>query len=196
MKYYLKNAFIPFFYLMFTGLTSLSISMITNDLLWLKMILWVLNVGLYACVVFLTSFKDGQTAYGVLQSNDREREIIVKTGEYRELRLVEEYRPWKGFFHGFLATIPLIVLLIIHAIVIAGDPTNISVGRIAGFIYMTFYSFFSFGGATAYAFFYTLIAVPIMTLTAGIPYLLGARKASKNYAIATDLKNRIYGDNK
>lgn len=194
MKFYLKNAFIPFFYLMFTGLTSLSISMITNDLLWLKMILWVLNVGLYASVVFLTSFKDGQTAYGVLQSNDREREIIVKTGEYRELRLVEEYKPWKGFFHGFLATIPLIVLLIIHAVVMIGDPTDVSVGRIAGFIYMTFYAFFSYGGGvTAYTFFYTVVAIPFMVCFAGVPYLLGAKKAEKNYAKANELNSRIYG---
>lgn len=196
MKYYLKNAFIPFFYLMFTGLTSLSISMIGNNLLWLKIILWVLNIGLYASVVFLTSFKDGQTAYGVRQANDRDREIIVKTGEYRELRITEEYKPWKGFFHGFLATIPLIVIMIIHAIVVAGDPTNLSVGRIAGFIYMTFYSLFSYGTVTAYTFFYTLVAIPCMICFAGIPYLLGAKKAEKNYEKANDLNSRIYGDNK
>ena len=196
MKYYLKNAFIPFFYLMFTGLTSLSISLIGNNLLWLKMVLWVLNVGLYASVVYLTSFKDGQTAYGIRQSNDREREIIVKTGEYRELRLVEEYKPWKGFLHGFLATIPLIVILIIHAIVMIGNPTDVSVGRIAGFIYMTFYCFFTTGTVTASTFFYTLIAIPLMTCIAGVPYLLGAKKAAKNYAKANELNSRIYGDKK
>ena len=196
MKFYLKNAFIPFFYLMFTALTALSISMIDNSLLWLKIILWILNIGLYASVVFLTSYKDGQIAYGVRQTNDKDREIIVRTGEYRELRLIEEYKPWKGFFHGFLATIPLIVIMIIHAIVISSDPTNLSVGRVAGFIYMTFYGPFSFGTVTAYTFFYTLVAIPCMITFAGVPYLLGAKKAEKNYAKAYDLQNRIYGDKK
>ncbi len=197
MKFYLKNAFIPFFYLMFTALTSFSISMIGNGLLWLKYVLSILNIGLYGTVITMTSFKDGQIAYGVRQTNDKDREIIVQTGEYRELRLTEEYKPWKGFVHGALACIPLVLLLLIHTIAITSDPTNIMVGRVAGFIYMTFYAPFSFGTVvTGYTFYYALFSIPFIIGFAGIPYVLGARKAEKNYAKAYEMSSRIYGDKK
>ena len=180
---------------MFTALTALSISMIGNKYMWLEIVLWVFNMALYGSVICITSFKDGQIAYGIRQTNDKDREFIVKTGEFRELRIAEEYKAWKGFVHGFIATIPLIVLLIIHTIVIISDPETVIVGGIAGYIYLTFYAPFLFcSNVTAFTCYYALISIPLMTLFTGIPYILGARKSEKNYAKAFDLNNRIYGE--
>ena len=80
--YYIKQAIIPFMYLFFMALTALGIAMITDaNLVWLKVVLALLNLGLYGVIVCATSYKDGQTALKVRIANDLERVQIIKTRE-------------------------------------------------------------------------------------------------------------------
>ena len=62
MWYYVKQSFISFIYLFFTAIIAFGIMCIDSDLAWLRIILLVLNLGLYVVIVAAASFMDGQEA--------------------------------------------------------------------------------------------------------------------------------------
>lgn len=203
MWYYIKQSFIAFFYLFFTAITAFGILCI-QDLVWLKVILLALNLGLYVFIVAASAFKDGQAALKVRIANDLERLQIIRTGESLPLKLKEEYKPWKGFFYGFIACVPMLVLLLIHTLLITcSSPTATGAGAIAGFIYMMVFAFFRVDviGTTASLvapsptiFYWTLIALPIIVLSVGIPYMLGAKKIELQQQRIKEKQSRIYGE--
>ena len=116
--HYVKSAMVPFLYLIFMAFIAMGIVMINDNLLYLKIILSVLNISFYAYIVAMVFYKDGETALKTRLANDLERVQIVKTGEDRPLKLIEEYKPWKGFVIGGVACAPLVILLLIHTILI------------------------------------------------------------------------------
>ena len=131
MWYYVKQALLPFIYLFFNAITAFGIICIQGaDLTWLRILLLILNIGLYCVIVCAASYKDGQEALKVRIANDLERVQIVKTGESLPLKLKEEYKPWKGFLFGLIACAPLVILLLIHTIVVASSG-SVAVGGIA-----------------------------------------------------------------
>lgn len=201
MKYYVKQAVLPFLYLLFTAMTASCIMLIGDNLLWLKIILSVLNVGLYAMVIGMTSFKDGEQAVRVQVANDLERKIIVRTGENRPLKLKEEYKPYKGFLIGFISCVPLIVLLILHTIFYFATGYT-GLGGISALIYLMFFVFFklkngdvsSTTGSEWYSFYGALIAVPVIMLITGVAYILGAKKTIRQQEMIKAKQREIYGE--
>lgn len=207
MKFYLKQGFFPFVYMLFMAAIAFGILAI-QGLVWLKVILGILNIGLYAVVVCATSFKDGQDAMKIQVANDLERREIIRTGEDRPLRLHEEYKPWKGFIFGLIACAPLIILLIVHTIVYFATGSYTGIGAIAGLIYLMFFIFFRLSatgtaveGAAAesvavpfYVYYGTLIAVPLVMLMTGISYILGAKKIQRQQEMIKEKQRQIYGD--
>ena len=201
MWYYVKQGLLPFIYLFFTAITAFGILCI-EGLVWLKVLLLLLNIGLYVFIVSAASFKDGQEALKVRIANDLERMQIVRTGESLPLKLKEEYKPWKGFFHGFIACIPLVVLLIIHTVVILTGGGN-GAGAIAGFIYMMVFAFSRVNintGATAATpinptiYYWSLLAIPVIVLATGISYILGGKKIELQQQRIREKQRRIYGE--
>ena len=201
MWYYVKQGLLPFIYLFFTAITAFGILCI-EGLVWLKVLLLLLNIGLYVFIVSAASFKDGQEALKVRIANDLERMQIVRTGESLPLKLKEEYKPWKGFFHGFIACIPLVVLLIIHTVVIFTGGGN-GAGAIAGFIYMMVFAFSRVNintGATAATpinptiYYWSLLAIPVIVLATGISYILGGKKIELQQQRIREKQRRIYGE--
>jgi hypothetical protein len=198
MWYYVKQAFLPFVYLFFMAMTALAIIVIKNELLWLKIILLVLNLGLYGFIVCATSFKDGETALKTRIANDMEREQIIITGEPRELKLKEEYKVWKGFFNGFIACVPLLFLMLLHTVLIFafGEVYN-GAGVVAGLIYLMVFAFFRLDTSvvlTAGLYYGTLVALPIIVLMTGIPYILGAKRVEYQQNMIKAKHREIYGD--
>ncbi|MBQ9734475.1 MAG: hypothetical protein IJV95_01325 [Clostridia bacterium] len=198
MWYYVKQGLLPFVYLFFTAITAFGILCI-EGLVWLKVILLLLNIGLYVFIVAASSFKDGQEALKVRIANDLERLQIIRTGESLPLKLKEEYKPWKGFFNGFVACIPLLILLIIHTIVYLSGGGN-GAGAIAGFIYMMVFAFsrLNIGAVTTpinpAIYYWSLLAIPLIVLAAGIPYILGAKKIELQQQRIKEKQRSIYGD--
>ena len=193
MKYYLSHALLGLLYLFFSAITAFAILMI-EGLIWLKVILLVLNLGLYVFIVATVAKKDGEDALKVRIANDLERKVIIQTGEDIQLKK-GEFAWWKGFAIGGVVCVPLVVLLIIHAILTSIDPTKTGAGAIAGFLYMMVFAFFrmdvvmgenvstTVGSAVQTnmpldpSFFYwTLLAIPVIVLTIGIAYYLGGKK--------------------
>ncbi len=205
MKYYIKEAAFAFIYMIFTDITAVCVLFISEELLWVRILLAVLNLVLYAAVVAAASYKEGQTSVKVRAANDLEREIIVKTGEDRPLKLLEEYKPYKGFLIGFITCIPLLILLALHAVFyFAADYKTL--GGIGAFLYFTFYVFFSLNRGTSateitttsntawYNVYGSLIAIPIVMLITGVSYLLGARKIIKQQEMIKEKQKSIYGE--
>lgn len=205
MKYYIKQGFLPFVYVLFMAMTAFGI-LVINGLIWLKALLAVLNVGLYAVVVSAVSYKEGQEAMKALYANDLERMEIIRTGEDRPLKIHEEYKPWKGFMFGFIACVPLLILLVLHTIMHFAGSDYVGLGAIAGIIYLMFFIFFRLNiaitgveGETVapvswYTYYGALIALPIVMLITGISYILGARKIRLQHEMIEENKRRIYGE--
>lgn len=197
MFYYLKQSVLSLFYLITMSITAACICIIKSDaLLWLKIILGILNLSLYIALVAMASFKDGEKAMRVRNANDLERQLIVKTGEYRPLNLAEEYKPWKGFIFGLITCIPLIALIVAHAIVTAINPAQVICGNFAAWIYMLVYCFNGFSLnmiLPASTFYFSLLALPVIVLSTGIPYLLGGRRVEKAQRKIEEKRLEIYG---
>ncbi len=204
MKFYIKKGLFPFFYVILMSVIALGILTI-EGLVWLKIILAIANVALYCFIMAMISYKEGQDALKVQVANDLERREIIRTGEDRPLRIHEEYKPWKGFMFGFVSCVPLLVLLVIHTIVYFATG-KVGVGGIAGIGYFMFYVFFLIGmpisageaatGATLpwYSFYGTLIALPLVMITMGIAYILGAKKMIRQQEIIKEKNRQIYGE--
>lgn len=197
--HYVKSAMVPFLYLIFMAFIAMGIVMINDNLLYLKIILSVLNISFYAYIVAMVFYKDGETALKTRLANDLERIQIVKTGEDRPLKLIEEYKPWKGFITGLFACIPCVILLIVHTILIFGVSMEITgAGAITGFLYMMFFSLsrlvLSAGAPSPYLYYVCLICLVVIPLCTGIPYMLGARKIEKQQEKIKARQREIYGD--
>ncbi len=204
MKTYVKQAIIPFVYLIFATVVSIAIMSLGNEYLWLKYVLGVLNVALYLTIVCTTCFKDGQEALKVRTANDLERMQIIKTGEDRPLKLHEEYKWWKGAIIGGFICVPMLLLLIAHTILILINPSLNGCGIVVAFLYMFIFSFFIFNrtgsGVSALSpmspesFYLVLIAIPIITLACGISYYLGAQKIERQQQAIRERHREIYGE--
>ena len=201
MKFYIKQGLFPFIYMLFMAMIAFGILAISG-LLWLKILLAVLNVGLYAVVVAAAAYKDGQDAIKVQIANDLERREIIRTGEDRPLKIHEEYKPWKGFMFGFVACVPLLVLLILHTIVYLATGSYMGLGAIAGIIYLMFFLFFRLDAGSAaegagiawYTYYGALVALPVVMLITGIAYILGAKKIQRQQEMIREKQRRIYGE--
>ena len=205
MGFYIKKGVFPFFYVIMMSLIAMGI-LVISGLEWLKVILAILNVGLYVLVIGMASFKDGEDALKTQTANDMERREIIRTGEDRPLKLHEEYKPWKGFMFGFVSCVPLIILLIIHTIVYLATGSAVGVGAVAGIMYLMVYVFFLIGTPVSggdvatsaalswYSFYGALAVIPVIMFTTGIGYILGARKIRRQQEMIKEKKRQIYGE--
>ena len=184
MKYYIKNAVLPFVYLFFMAITAFGILTIADNLLWLKYVLLVLNLGLYLFIVCAYGYKMGQDAMKTRNANDLERKQIVLTGELRPLKLDEEYKPFKG-------------ALIVLGLTGVGN----GAGIVACVIYLSFFAFFrantaGVAQATFGTYYISLVALPVIVAAMGVSYYLGAKKIERQYQRIRENQRRIYGEDK
>lgn len=199
MKFYLKKAFFIFVYIILTSFIAMAIAVIKGQTL-LKVALLVANMGLFLYIVCMMAYQDGQKALKVRIANDKEREYIVRTGEYRKLNKSEEFAPYKGFLVGFVSCLPLIVILIINLIVSYTNLANTSVADVANYLYFCMGAFANLDPsgvheAVIYASpYWSLLIVPLIMLANGIFFILGAKKIEKQYQKVKDIHKGIYGE--
>lgn len=195
--YYIKQMFLPIMYTIFAAMIAFGILCI-QGMDWLKIILLILNIALFAFIICANYFKEGEKAYKVRLANDLEREMIIRTGEDRPIDRNGEYKPWKGFVMGVISCAPLIILMIIHAIIIFFiNPEKEVVGGITAFIYMSFFGLFWLDTSIALsgvAYFACLIYVPALVTFMGVPYILGARKIEIQQQMIKEKHRQIYGE--
>ena len=197
MKYYLKKMFIMTVYLVSSGIIGASIFLIEGAS-WLKLILLILNFGLFLFIYCSIAFKDGEKALRVRYSNDKLRELIVQTGDDYKLDLDGEYTARKGFITGACACVPLIVLMLL-SLVAKGATHNIIVQAIQLF-YLVFYGFFNLDFANVYKvvlyapIYWALIAIPFLIILQGVFFCLGKRRAELQQERIKNTHRRLYGE--
>ena len=197
--YYIKKAIIGLVYLLFSAVTAYGIMFIPADFAWAKVVLLVLNLILYSYVLSATAFQDGQAAYKVRMTNDLNRKQIVLTGEDIPLDTKKEFRAYKGFIVGFVICVPLIILLIVHAVTTINTPKNQDFGITSSFIYLAFYAFAGVGVKVDYLFatvspYWSLIAIPIIVAVQGVFYYLGGRKIELQQQMIKEKHKMLHGE--
>lgn len=198
MKFYLKMAFMPFIYLLFSAMLGVGATTISGENLeWLKYSLCALNTLFYAFIMGMAAFKDGQEALKVREQNDTYRRVIARTGEDLPLKINEEYTPWKGFVISLISCIPSVLLVIIHLCLNIGVayPGNNGVGGIAALLNMVVFSFFMIDGVvTTLEYLFVLLIVPFICLVYGGMYNLGAMNMQKQYDKIAETQRELHGD--
>lgn len=195
MTFYFKRAILPWVYLVFMMVMTLSVHAIESAVL--KYVLISATLLLYLFIVGSISYKDGEKALKVRIKNDIERRNIVETGEDRHLDLVEEYKFYKGFLIALVTSFPLLVLLILHTIFIpTSNGMTTTFGTIANVLYSIIFNFFrvSNNSLTVYTTYWTLLYVPAMMLAVGMPYILGAKSVERQQEQIKDIHKQIYGE--
>lgn len=197
MWYFIKQSIFLVGLMFFMMTTCLLI--LRLDVPWGQLILSLLNLALYLTAIFLIFYKEGQTAWKLRKSNDFDRMTIIKTGKDIKINSVPEYKPWKGFIFGIIATAPLMIMLIVHAFV--GGNT---VGSITGVIHYVFYlPYYALRCCfnPLYAsetcpmpfgdYFWLLYSVVLMSCVTALGYNLGARKLQRAQDKIEDRKEEI-----
>lgn len=198
MKFYLKMAFMPFIYLIFSAMLGVGATTISGENLeWLKYSLCALNTIFYAVIMGMAAFKDGQQAIKVREQNDTYRRVIARTGEDLPLNLQEEYTPWKGIIISLIACIPSVILVIVHFCLNIGVPYpgNNGVGGIAALLNMVIFSFFMIDNVVTTAeYAFILLIVPFICGVYGGMYNIGAMQMQKQYDKIAETKRELHGD--
>lgn len=194
MKYYLKNAFLPFMYTIFCSMIAIGVFSIESKPF--GFILLALNFVVYIFVLAVVGFKGGEQAYKVMLTNDMERREIIRTGMNRPINEQEEYSPIKGFMLGLIPCIPLLVLMLIQFLISILGGSYEGLSAIGSLIYKVVYAFFEYAGIfiKGYGKFMCLLIVPIIIITTYVSYELGAKKERKVQEKIKESKKYIYGE--
>lgn len=198
MKYLLKQAIMPILNLLFCITIGLAIFTIDEKMLWLEILLCVLNMLFFGLVSCVAAFKDGEKAYKVLLQNDLQRKIIIQTGEDLPVNRAEEYKAWKGFAYGAIASIPTVVLVAIHYLLqwLGQDSTNLF-GVIAGVYAIVVFGLFMIKGdlnSVAGGYVWALLLLPYVSIVIGVAYILGAKKVERQQKQIKQTHQKLHGE--
>ena len=194
-NYLFKQTIIIFIYLIVTMITALAITAIEN-LIWLKIVLWVLNAGLFGFIIFVMIMKTGEDGMKLKHSNDIKRRDVIRTGEYYDFNTAGEYGKWKGLYIGLIVSAPLIFLIVLEFILWLCGVTQTVTSAIAIIIYGTFcMPLRGLFGATLSIYWFSYTAIVLCALT-HIAYTVGVIKIQKQYEKIQKTNEYIYGKRK
>jgi len=194
-NYYLKNAAIFYVYLILTMITAFAIVAIPENLLWLKIILSILNMGLFGFIMFVMSMKNGEEAYKLKHTNDIKRRVIMETGDYYDFNTAKEYGKLKGFYIGLYAIAPLILMLFAELILVICRVESGVVSLIVGFTYGTFFFPLRMIDKNI-SVFWSLYGAAVIVAISSLGYYLGARKIIRQTEKIKRTNEQIYGKQK
>lgn len=190
-KYYLKNCFIFYVYLLIMMITALAIAAIEN-MLWLQIVLSVLNIGLFSFIMFTMCKKIGEDAYKLKHTNDIKRRVIMQTGDYYNFDTVSEYGKYKGLYIGIYTAAPLIIMLLLHLIIGFFGVRASALEVACAFTYGMFVFPVKIISANA-SIYWSAYAVIILIFIAWAGYGAGAIKMQRQYAKIQKTNEQIYG---
>lgn len=190
-KYLLKQTVVIFVYLIITMITAFAITAIEN-MDWLRITLWVLNLGLFGFIIFVMMMKTGEDGAKLKHTNDIKRRVIMKTGDYYEFNLAGEEGKFKGLYIGLIVCAPLLLLAFIELILILCGVTQTTTSAIAVILYGTFCMPLR-GLFTGCSIFWFLYTVPVLCAITHIGYTVGVLKMKKQYDKISKTNEAIYG---
>lgn len=192
-KYYMKETWVLYVYTILTMITALAIAAIDEKLLWLQLILFTLNIGLYGLVAFMLVFKTGEEAAKLRHANDIKRRVIMETGDYYDFNRQGEYGPYKGAVIGLFAAAPLLLMLLVQVILDIAGSDSAAISGVIGFTYGAFFLPVRVISETA-SVYWSLYAVVVIVALAHIAYQCGARKVRKQEEKIKKTNAMIYGN--
>ena len=204
MYYYLKKSAIIYVFLIMTAITAVAIVTITQSKP-LQLVLSIVNLALFSMMIVAVFYHEGTESMQITYKNDSIRRQIIATGEDLKVDKASEYSLYKGFTFGLSGAGLLIVLIVVHVIVvIATGGQTLTLGRIAGIVYLSFYEPVSviirmFIGDAVFSWWHylrTLYTVPFMMTLTAIPYYLGAKKIRLQHEKIEEQQRFIHGDKK
>ena len=184
-KYYMKETWVLYVYTILAA--------IDEKLLWLQLILFTLNIGLYGLVAFMLVFKTGEEAAKLRHANDIKRRVIMETGDYYDFNRQGEYGPYKGAVIGLFAAAPLLLMLLVQVILDIAGSDSAAVSGVIGFTYGAFFLPVRVISETA-SVYWSLYAVVVIVALAHIAYQCGARKVRKQEEKIKKTNAMIYGN--
>ncbi len=193
-KYYMKETWVIYVYTILTMITALAIAAIDKKLLWLQLILFALNIGLYGVVAYMLIFKTGEEAAKLRHANDIKRRVIMETGDYYDFNRQGEYGAYKGAIIGLYASAPLLIMLLIQVILDIAGSDSAAISGVIGFTYGAFFLPIRCIDAAA-SVYWMLYAVVIIVAIAHVAYQMGARKVHKQEERIKRTNAMIYGNN-
>ena len=182
--YYLKKSAIIYVFLLMTAITAIAIVTVTQNKP-LQLVLSIVNVALFSMMIVAVFYHEGTESMQTTYKNDSIRRQIIATGEDLKVNKAAEYSLYKGFMFGLVGCGLLLLLLIGHAIaVLVSGGQTLTLGRIAGIAYLSFYEPVSvvvrmFIGDADFSWWHyllTLYTVPFMMTLTALPYYIGAKK--------------------
>lgn len=192
-KYYLKETWVIWVYTLLTMVTAMAIAMIGDDLLWLELILFALNLGLYGLVVFMMVYKSGETAAKLRHSNDIKRRVIAETGDYYDFDRVSEYGKYKGIYIGLFAGAPLLIMILIQVILDLCGSDSAAMSGAIGFTYGAFFLPLRCIDNTV-SVYWSLYAVVVIVVLTHIAYTCGGLKVKRQNEKIKRTNRMIYGE--
>ena len=168
---YLRRAATPFFLNLMFGMTMFAVAAIDT---------YELKIILTYALVILTFFTDfmlirsmGELAYKMKIAGDRKREGLpagMTDGGADGYKPAKEYRPYKGFVIGAVASLIPVIFVIV-------DVTAHSTGARLAYSMIAGWAFWPvFNTSTSAHILFTLIPCAVMVVVSGIAYILGSNK--------------------
>lgn len=199
VSYLLKQSFFGFAYLILTMLTAVAIGLI--EIVWLKIVLFILNGALYCTIVFFSSRAQGEKEKKQEYANDVERRHVAETGDYVNINEREEYKPMNGFFTGLITCVPLLVLYVFFLIFLLTGAEQNTVVFITNIIYGTFtlpLEIVNTADQTIRAlnYFCSIYAAVVICSVTSFGYWIGAQRVVKQHERVAHIHRQIYGDRK
>lgn len=199
VSYLLKQSFLGFAYLILTMLTAVAIGLI--EIVWLKIVLFILNGALYCTIVFFSSRAQGEKEKKQEYANDVERRHVAETGDYVNINEREEYKPMNGFFTGLITCVPLLVLYVFFLIFLLTGAEQNTVVFITNIIYGTFtlpLEIVNTADQTIRAlnYFCSIYAAVVICAVTSFGYWIGAQRVVKQHERVAHIHRQIYGDRK
>lgn len=170
----LQKALLPALMYMFMSTLLLASQLISADnLVWLKISLGIVCILIGAAFNAHLCFTFGKThydAYVAGQAHKNDALFGIETGKV--IRTELEYRPWKGFYIGFLVGVPVIILGAVAAApgAMASGWAAIVLILFAGWAIMPV----SWFGATGASFAYSIFMIILPVAVSGAFYIVGA----------------------
>ena len=180
--YYLKNSAIAIIYSLFSAMIAIGIDLWESAPKWLLTVLAIVNLALYAYIVFSIASRSGGDAVKIRKGNDINRIKVIETGDDLPINRQAEYAHYKGFIIGVFACLPLLILMGAHLIAMLVGTMDFF-GLLAVLLVKSVTVFFTIGGMSlaGYTCFYSLIFLPFTALVIGLGYIFGAIKQQRVY---------------
>lgn len=174
--------------------TAFSVTAI-QGLEWLKLILSILNIGVFIMVTFVTAHKTAQDEARIKHSNDIQRRIVVETGDYYDFDTLKEYKKNKGFILGIYVSAILVIFLLLKFIFSTAGVDASFFDNVLLILYATFVVPLKTYSDTA-SLYFAIYGVAVIILSCGLGYEVGARSKQRVYDRIDKINEQIHGKKK